>query len=237
MGWDAQPDPTSAPAPQAARVPQQPGALTMGWDAQPEPAPAAAQVSPAALASRSVATSNTPMQPAQAGKPKAAPAATLFGVQAPKVGQPVAQVAQVAQRVPSAEPSPTVHVEPSYMQAQPQAQYAPPPQPAQMPAGAPYAQAQAQAPYAPLPSSAPPEPQMPASAPPYQASNPPHAAPIPAHDPPRQVPSAAPQQTSAAPSEADDQLDKPPRNLLPIYAAIALLVLAGAGIGAFLALR
>jgi hypothetical protein len=135
------------------------------------------------------------------------PAATLLGLQAPWAQQ--APRTEPAQAAPQASPPPSGATA-AYVAQQPPA---------------------AHAPYAP--------PQMPAGAPQY----------VPNQLSPHQA--AAPQSTRAAAStskadpnttlrtrgDADDGLDKPPKNMLPIYALVGVVVIAAIVVAIVLATR
>jgi hypothetical protein len=211
-------------------MPQQPGALTMGWDAQPEPS--------ASSSSQPATGARMPQQPGaltmgwdvpeeaavQATSPAQlaaksvatthtpahgvkSPAATLLGLQAPWAQQ--AAHAEPAQAAPHASPPPSGATAAYVAQQSPAAH----------------------APYAP--------PQMPAGAPAYAPNQlSPHQA-------------AAPQSTNAAAStskadpnttlrtrnDVDDGLDKPPKNMLPIYALVGVVVIAAIVVAIVLATR
>lgn len=229
MGWDVpeqqQPSPSPSPGPKA---PQQPGALTMGWDVpeQPAPGPKAPQ-QPGAL----TMGWDVPDQPADAQGPRVPqqPGALTMGWDVPDQPQepaPVTPSALAAQAKPEQSAKATL------------LGMAPIRDQVGVPTfSAPHRVAQ------PLPISAPsssveisPVLQQASQAGPHQAISAPEPAPAPSPYTPKAAPSAP---YSPVPAEKPrsgtntENLDTPPRNMLPIYAVIGLVVIAAIVIAIF----
>jgi hypothetical protein len=230
MGWDVQPEPAASPTPASptpaatpatgARMPQQPGALTMGWDAVPDPtAPAPAPATGARNPQQPGALTMGWDVPEEAAQQAVSPAAlaaksvaTTHTISQPAPGKSP-QATLLGMQAPWTKPSaPT----PAASQA-PQQQYAPP----QMPPGSPTPNAQQQ------PSTQYAPPQMPHDAPSTVHVAPEMMMPQPAPQPTAPPPAAAPS-TTLQTRASGDGLDKPPKNMLPIYALIGVIVIAAA---------
>jgi len=225
MGWDAQPEPVAAPT-NGPHLPQKPGALTMGWDAQPEPAPASGPrlpQKPGALTMGWDAQPEAVAAPTNGPHLPQKPGALTMGWDAQPEPEPAH--APVSPAALAAKSIATSHV--------------PVASPAKSPAAtllgiqAPWQEKAPPAVAAPVVAPAAAEPIV---APPIVA--PPIVAPPIVATPSIEVaPSASSSQPAASTERmvADSDLDKPPRNMLPIYAVIGVLVIAAAVVAIVLA--
>ena len=242
-----------APPPSGPRVAPQPGALTMGWDAQPDVSAAATNPSllapippaPETSSDNAAATARMPQkpgaltmgwdaQPEPASEPSgprmpATPGALTMGWDVPEEppATPVSPAALAAQAIETTHepvtPAASATKSPAGTMLGIQAPWTQSAaQPASGPAGAPSAAGAEHSPATHAPDGTPAMQQPASRSTSAEASS------------SRATSAEATQRTRGNP---DDDLDRPPRNLLPIYALIALVVVGAIIVAIVLATR
>ena len=232
MGWDVPETPAASqatsPSQLAAKaagpqLPQKPGALTMGWDAQPDPpaaAPGPKQPQQPGALTMGWEVPEEPGQSAAGPRVPSQPGALTMGWEVPEEpGQSAVTPSSLAAAAAKPEPSAKATLlgmapirdqvgVPTFSASQRVAQPLPATSAPSTVEISPVLQQASQAgPHQAIQANEPPSPYTPQAAP-SAAYSPVHA------------------ETSRAGSNTES-LDKPPRNMLPIYAVIGLVVLAG----------